>query len=153
MLCWSTLTTQISCEWLFIVAWLCVQTYNPLVVASLWHNSALSINKHYCLVWSRHGIDSSVSVYRNSLFFKAIDIKFNVINSKFPLLTTGKVITYVITSKFMYLFLYVCMYACMYVNMYACMYVCIYYICMCICMYVCMYACMYICMYVGHKHH
>jgi hypothetical protein len=41
-------------------------------------------------------------MYRNSLFSKAIDIAIKLITSKVPLLTRGKVNTYVSTSSFMY---------------------------------------------------
>ena len=43
-------------------------------------------------------------MYRNSSFSKALDIAINLETPKFYLLTTGKVITYVSTSSFMYVF-------------------------------------------------
>jgi hypothetical protein len=50
-------------------------------------------------IWSRQNIDSSVAIYRNSLFSKDIDI---AINSKVSPPATGKVIKYVSTSPFTY---------------------------------------------------
>jgi len=43
-------------------------------------------------------------MYRNSSFSKALDIAINLKTPKFCLLPTGKVITYVSTSSFMYVF-------------------------------------------------
>jgi hypothetical protein len=101
-LCWSSFTAHVSCEWLDIAGTLCVQLYDPVSVVLEWHNSAYTINKYFSLFWSRHSIDSSLSMYRNSLFCKVIDTANNLITSQFPLLTPRKIITYVSTTSFMY---------------------------------------------------